>query len=1165
VGCNKLTVNFRVNADPGVNQYIWNFDDAGTSNDARPSHQFINTTNVAKTYRVTVQTSSPQYCSGHDTVNVTVQANLDPLFSIDVPKTCAPYNATISNNSHGGITDVRWDFGDGTLPGTSGASSFKHMYYNTSTSEATYTVKLIVQNSGGCKDSVSHDITLYPEVRADFSDTLSSYCSPRRVVFVNRSNAVATKFIWNFGDNATSMARDTVHYYINNTQRDTNYFATLIAISDYNCADTMKSILPILVYPYFKASFAVDTAVGCNPLTVNITNGSQGPFDSRDAQRIWNFSDGTQWKPDSIPPSFKHTFYNTGQLSKPFNIILTIVYKSFCSYNASTTITVYSPITPKVSADKTIVCNNSEITFKDSTYKAYKLAYNYKWDFGDNSSSNGLYSGIRLFTKHKFENSTFSTASRQVKFSAYTQMGCHGDTTFNVTVFPDIKASFSFDDAAGCSPFTVPLKDASSIVATWKRFWDDENTPSTGFPYTYLPEKITYLNDTSTTNKTYKPKLKVAYLYNNGTTTQPVCPDSIVRTITVYPKVTAYFAAKDSFQICHPDTVNFANGSRIGKYKIPKNDNRLAYKWTFGDNGSSSDYEPMHLYNNFSSSNSSLNTVWLKVNSYYDCKDSISKTVTVFPKPAANFDVENSLACPPFNVQIDHMSIAEDGSMYNWTFDGVGNDTVTRASNETLYHLFGNSGTTTISHPIHLLVTTPHNCTDTISQSIFVYPPVKAEFDKDASGCSPFNITFINKSEQADSWFWNFGETTYLSTSKAKNPPHTFINDSTNDITYTISMKAMSNEGCRDSIIHKVTVYPQPKAEFIADREYFVFSPTSNIVNFTNQTTPDAAWNYEWNYDDGLPFDRIKGPTHHEFLLGPPHWGGQFNVKLRAQSDHCSDSVYHRITIVAPKPVADFSISENGCVPLELSFTELTSYGTGWFWEFGDGGTYNGQNPPPYTYTKAGKFNIKLTVTGDGGVSYAYKDVEVYPKPIVNFDVKPSLVMLTEKMEAKVQFYNKCQLGERFEWDFGDSTKSVEQVPSHIYKSMGTYTVKLGAWTVHQCYDEIIKKDTVEVLEKHDLVFPNAFTPDINGQNDGRYADNKNEVFHPKWKGVVEYHLEIYDRWGEKLFESDDVLIGWNGYYKGKLCKTDVYIWKVKGKYTDGSTFEKAGNVTLLR
>lgn len=1166
-GCNQLMVKFRANADPGVTQYLWKFGDAGTSDDANPIHQFNNLTNNDITYRITVKTSSPQYCSGYDTVNVTVHAKLNPVFSIDVPRTCAPYNATVSNNSDGGITNYFWDFGDGNWS-TSSAPSLKHLYRNNSTVEKTYTVKLIVGNSGGCKDSVSHDISLYPEVHAQFNTPMGSYCSPRQVDFVNQSNAMATKFIWKFGDNATSMTRDTIHYYTNNSQRDTIYYAWLVAISDDNCKDSLKS-LPILVYPYMEASFSLDTANGCNPLTVKFTNGSLGPYTSPNATLSWNFGDGTPWwTPGApIPQTTSHTFFNNGQQTKPYNITLRIIYNTLLCPKASTSksISVYAPVNLKVSPNNLYICNKSEITFRDSSH-FNNVAYNYNWDFGDGSSSANIYplnKSQTVVLKHQYENFFLIYYTYKAKLTAFSQRGCQVDTTFNITVFPEVKASFSFNDPGGCSPFTIPLNEGSTTASTWKRFWDDETSPSMGFPYTYLPPSLTYRNDTSTANKVFKPKLKVAYIYNGS----PVCPDSTTRTVTVYPKVTAYFAAKDSFKICHPGAVHFANGSRIGNYKLLQNDNRLAYKWTFGDNGSSSDYEPIHSYNNFSSSNSAVNTIWLKVNSTYDCKDSISRIVTIYPKPEANFYIDNSMACTPFNVQIYNVSDAEGGSMFNWKFNGIGNDTITRIPVETLYHLFTNSGATTIAHLINLQITTPHNCTDTTSQLIYVYPPVIADFDKDTAGCNPFNVAFVNKSKQSDSWFWDFGEVNNISTSKAKNPLHTFLNNSINDSTYTIFMRAVSKVGCHDSTYRKVTVYPQPEASFEADRYYFTFSPTSNVVNFTNFTTPDAAWNYVWNYDDGLPSDRIKGPTSHEFLLGPPHWGGQFNVKLSASSDHCRDSVYHRITIVAPKPVADFSISENGCVPLDISFTELTSYGTSWFWEFGDGGTYNGQNPPPYTYTKAGKYNIKLTVTGDGGVSYAFKDVEVYPKPVVNFDLKPNLVMLTEKMEAKVQFYNKCQLGEKFMWNFGDSAKSSETAPYHIYKSIGRYTVQLEAWTAHQCYDKIIKRDTVEVLERHEIQFPNAFTPNVNGQNDGKYTtpDTKNEVFHPTSKGIVEFHLEIYDRWGEKLFESDDINIGWNGYYKGKLCKTDVYIWKAKGKYTDGGTFEKAGNLTLLR
>ena len=57
----------------------------------------------------------------------------------------------------------------------------------------------------------------------------------------------------------------------------------------------------------------------------------------------------------------------------------------------------------------------------------------------------------------------------------------------------------------------------------------------------------------------------------------------------------------------------------------------------------------------------------------------------------------------------------------------------------------------------------------------------------------------------------------------------------------------------------------------------------------------------------------------------------------------------------------------------------------------------------------------------------------------------------------------------------------------------------------------------------------------------------------------------IFNRWGELIFESKDIKIGWDGYYRGKLCQQDVYVWKLFAKFEDGTIVEKAGDVTLLR
>ena len=102
---------------------------------------------------------------------------------------------------------------------------------------------------------------------------------------------------------------------------------------------------------------------------------------------------------------------------------------------------------------------------------------------------------------------------------------------------------------------------------------------------------------------------------------------------------------------------------------------------------------------------------------------------------------------------------------------------------------------------------------------------------------------------------------------------------------------------------------------------------------------------------------------------------------------------------------------------------------------------------------------------------------------------------------------------------------------------------------------------------EYTIEFPNAFTPNTNGPTNGYYTPGlpNNDVFHPEYKGVVEYHLEIYNRRGELIFESHEINIGWDGYINNRLAAQGVYVWKARGKYSNGENFIKAGNVMLIK
>jgi hypothetical protein len=118
-----------------------------------------------------------------------------------------------------------------------------------------------------------------------------------------------------------------------------------------------------------------------------------------------------------------------------------------------------------------------------------------------------------------------------------------------------------------------------------------------------------------------------------------------------------------------------------------------------------------------------------------------------------------------------------------------------------------------------------------------------------------------------------------------------------------------------------------------------------------------------------------------------------------------------------------------------------------------------------------------------------------------------------------------------------------------------------------QCHDMLTKNNVLRVAESCKVIFPNAFKPSHNGPNGGHYdmGNPSTEVFHPVWEGVDDYVLEIYTRWGELIFRSEDITIGWDGYVKGQLAKMDVYVWKVTGRCSDGSKIHQAGDVTLYR
>ena len=254
----------------------------------------------------------------------------------------------------------------------------------------------------------------------------------------------------------------------------------------------------------------------------------------------------------------------------------------------------------------------------------------------------------------------------------------------------------------------------------------------------------------------------------------------------------------------------------------------------------------------------------------------------------------------------------------------------------------------------------------------------------------------------------------------------------------------------------------------------------------------------------------------------------------------------------------------SGCSPLAVNFQHFSENASGIIWNFGDGGNSDELNPS-YVFDEPGEFIVTLRARGEDGLEYSRQQtIRVFetPKALFEFDedVKPA-------KNQPINFYNYTRGGDYYEWDFGDNQRSDLREPIHIYQEEGNYHVKLKVWTKHQCYDSMMVTNAFTTQEQN-IKVPNAFTPNLNGPTGGYYDvnDYNNTVFHPVANGeLLDFQLKVFNRKGMLLFESNDINIGWDGYYSEQLVKQDVYIWKIRGKYNNGKTFVESGDVTLIK
>ena len=262
--------------------------------------------------------------------------------------------------------------------------------------------------------------------------------------------------------------------------------------------------------------------------------------------------------------------------------------------------------------------------------------------------------------------------------------------------------------------------------------------------------------------------------------------------------------------------------------------------------------------------------------------------------------------------------------------------------------------------------------------------------------------------------------------------------------------------------------------------------------------------------------------------------------------------------MVIPRPNAVFDADVTaGCSPLQVNFTEYSTSvmpGSVYEWFFGNGEKTLVQNPD-YTYNGSGTFNVTLIVSNQYGCNDTLTKnalIHVYPNPDASFSYHPQRVSIQDPI---VKFYdNSFGYIDHWFWDFGDGTSSDLANNIHTYSDTGAYQIILTVTTDHGCVDSTFGE--VIVTPDNTLFIPNAFTPNHDGHND---------VFTAYGTNIIEFHMDIYTRWGELIFTTDNISQGWDGTFKGDIVQTGVYNLIIRYKDINGNKHSHYGRVSVLR
>ncbi len=525
------------------------------------------------------------------------------------------------------------------------------------------------------------------------------------------------------------------------------------------------------------------------------------------------------------------------------------------------------------------------------------------------------------------------------------------------------------------------------------------------------------------------------------------CKDTTTKSLTIISKFPTA-AILNPLLDCSSDTIHFQTPTTSANYY-----------WSFGDPTTTTDtswlVNPTYVY-----PDSGVYTVSLIINVGYPktCVDTALATFQVYPPFKAKFGYSPQMWCINMPIQFNDSSkgILMPNS-WNWSFgDG---DT---SHHQSPSHVFTTAGT----YNIKLISQNAKGCTDSMTVTKTIYPVAVANIIAPPLNCYSNNINF-QTTGIAQNYFWNFGDTAVNDTSWHFQPAYNYLDTGVHQVILILNLGATGT--CIDTATAQIKAYAPFSVGYTYLPPYICRKNMVHFVDTSKSIAQPLTW--FWNLDDNNTTSTSQNPFH-SYLDS-----GRYHIKLVIKNRvGCTDSVTKLIGVFAP-PTARISAPTLVCSGLTVGFQSLT-YSGGYFWKFNDATNSphdtSWRFSPTFTFSDTGVYTTMFVVNPgaqDSCSDTAYATIKVFGPFVPKFgyfhayNCPNHLIQFTDSSTG-------AKLPNAWNWNFGDTTFSASQSPTHVYKRAGTYTVKLIIQNIKGCIDSVTHTIVIDTQTHSGIVVP---------------------------------------------------------------------------------------------